>query len=621
MASNATRPRPTWKALVSKVLSAEAHGGYVVRPEWKKLGDQRKIELLQNLYSHHLEDIPKLLSDNQTKLVQFMTEDVTFLLYCLTACLESDHLVGAKFKVVFVYVEDNVGEAPWARIYDGLFVAAVDRDAPTLLAELLSMAHDGLEPTLPLKPQSNNVALRRACEKNSYALVKPLLDRGYRLEVTPPSVAGRWRDEMMEVVSISAGSANELEGSDHIKNLQLLELHVKSAYLLACYATLAEKYDWEDTRSGRCFCECDKFDVFDIRAKVPLDDSSHFCVTHRDFMPSLRCTKHIECNDPVSRCFIISKLCVDYSASHPDRRQGYDAVSKSCQSLAVQMLEQCASVDEVELLLREKASAARFFSHGKFLTYPRLRLAVELNHKYFAGHIYCQQVIRDKFYGGSSWSHKSVLYKLIYFTLQTILTPLHSIVYQSFFIARQIPSSNHWFPVYARKQKVNLDLPMNRFISYSGWHFVFVALMLQTTIPGIELSYTNLELNWKDYALMIFTGSMLLRDILTIISLKSIRLFAKFWRIYFLISHLLVTTGMVLRVLVIEFYKCCETCPAQTEDRVDFCKNLILTASTFHGFAAIMSLVGLLYWFQFHSTIGPIVINLSRVTLDIFTMV
>ena len=29
-----------------------------------------------------------------------------------------------------------------------------------------------------------------------------------------------------------------------------------------------------------------------------------------------------------------------------------------------------------------------------------MRLAVEHGHKNFAGHIYCQQVVRDKFYGG-----------------------------------------------------------------------------------------------------------------------------------------------------------------------------------------------------------------------------
>ena len=71
--------------------------------------------------------------------------------------------------------------------------------------------------------------------------------------------------------------------------------------------------------------------------------------------------------------------------------QGYDEVARQCEVLAVELLENCRSLGEVQLLLAEKSCAKRFFSQTKFLTYPRMRLAVEHGHKHFAGHIYCQQ--------------------------------------------------------------------------------------------------------------------------------------------------------------------------------------------------------------------------------------
>ena len=90
--------------------------------------------------------------------------------------------------------------------------------------------------------------------------------------------------------------------------------------------------------------------------------------------------------------------------------QGYDEVVRQCECLAVELLENCRSLGEVQLLLAEKSCAQRFFSQTKFLTYPRMRLAVEHGHKNFAGHIYCQQVVRDKFYGGW-WSDMSFVFR------------------------------------------------------------------------------------------------------------------------------------------------------------------------------------------------------------------
>ena len=99
-------------------------------------------------------------------------------------------------------------------------------------------------------------------------------------------------------------------------------------------------------------------------------------------------------------------------------------------------------------------------------------------------------MVRDKFYG-SWWSDMGFMFRLTYFILQTLLTPFHSVVYQAFYIARYFDSGDHWFPEYARRRRVNLDLPLNRFISYTGWHLIFVLLVVFTALPSDHAWYTR----------------------------------------------------------------------------------------------------------------------------------
>ena len=98
-------------------------------------------------------------------------------------------------------------------------------------------------------------------------------------------------------------------------------LATKSSYILACYASLAEKYGW---KAAGAACECGDTDYDEGKE----EESRHLCPMHRDFKPSLRCSAHLECNDPVTRCFLLAKACADladdcheYSAEYRDMRK------------------------------------------------------------------------------------------------------------------------------------------------------------------------------------------------------------------------------------------------------------------------------------------------------------
>ena len=92
-------------------------------------------------------------------------------------------------------------------------------------------------------------------------------------------------------------------------------LATKSSYILACYTSLALKYDWD----AATVCKCSN------AAKV--DDNEelrrHHCPTHRDFKPHLLCSSHLECNDPVTRSFLMAKACSEMAEECPEYRTEY----------------------------------------------------------------------------------------------------------------------------------------------------------------------------------------------------------------------------------------------------------------------------------------------------------
>ena len=51
-----------------------------------------------------------------------------------------------------------------------------------------------------------------------------------------------------------------------------------------------------------------------------------------------------------------------------------------------------------------------------------------------------------------------------------------------------------------------------------------------------------------DWTILVFTTSMLVRDLSSIAALRSFRAFAKFWRTFRFVNHLLMSGSLVLRL-------------------------------------------------------------------------
>ena len=87
------KKKTSWQDLVSKaVQSQNAKRASSLRPEWRRFGDQRKIDLIVVLNGCRVDDgdeVAEALSANSASFVKFMTRDDSFLLHCLTACIET----------------------------------------------------------------------------------------------------------------------------------------------------------------------------------------------------------------------------------------------------------------------------------------------------------------------------------------------------------------------------------------------------------------------------------------------------------------------------------------------------------------------------------------------------
>ena len=120
------------------------------------------------------------------------------------------------------------------------------------------------KPLIIQKPQPNCRALARACAKNEYSLIKPLVDFGFRMKAFQFGTREEKKHEIRVTRNLVQFSANKdvsdttsFVGSenDDIMNLRVLELSVKSSYLVACYKSLAEKQKHALEKGGE-ICEC-----------------------------------------------------------------------------------------------------------------------------------------------------------------------------------------------------------------------------------------------------------------------------------------------------------------------------------------------------------------------------
>ena len=91
--------------------------------------------------------------------------------------------------------------------------------------------------------------------------------------------------------------------------------------------------------------------------------------------------------------------------------------------------------------------------------------------------------------------------------------------------------------------KGNLDVPMNRFLIFSGYYFFFTLTVLNLMSGSSEKS------DFWIYTCAIYTVSMIWHDIQAISTLKSVKTFFKFWRVFDLIMHIFFIMAIIGKLI------------------------------------------------------------------------
>ena len=208
---------------------------------------------------------------------------------------------------------------------------------------------------------------------------------------------------------INQGCCNDGDGHDDLNKLKILHMMLTPAYIMACYIQNLEdsKILHHDTDQGY-ICSCHV---------VADKDDFHHCPAHPKFIPDISCRYHIECSDPIDCCFALAQLSSDFAKQVPEYKEECSDIAQQAMDLSVSLLNQCYNTNEVELLLSDKTGLNKFMREvnrpqASRIKHARLISAIELNHKEFVSHMYCQQILRRQWHGGVTWQGKSRFYKV-----------------------------------------------------------------------------------------------------------------------------------------------------------------------------------------------------------------
>ncbi len=98
-------------------------------------------------------------------------------------------------------------------------------------------------------------------------------------------------------------------------------------------------------------------------------DLDHHCPRSPRFCPSLGCTRHLPCNDPVFWCFDLSRVSARGAYWRPEFKTEYREAGAACAELAVDLLDLCRDTGEVHLLLEAESGSAEQFTWNQVLVW------------------------------------------------------------------------------------------------------------------------------------------------------------------------------------------------------------------------------------------------------------
>ena len=304
-----------------------------VRMEWKRFSLEQ-IEFLKDL----LESNGQEAKLSRYNVYDMCSKNEDFVRQCLRVSLENDT---ATFWWFFDYLENLINlnklflendaeEDPLHTkrslrfLYEETLLFLIDEENLELMTDILSKLQDEKlnDENYSSILQKNSPILMAACRKDHFEIVRILVDHGCRLtpsylDDTNTSKGNQtsWTrytshiQTMLDVVQPHP-DLNLFEGGDEVNDLHLLRLMAKPSYILSCYDSVAERTYTKTDHNQRQnhSCHCSQIEAQDTIARRMIQGAVHYCPAHPRFFPSMSCQEHLECNDPIFRCFDLAKL-------------------------------------------------------------------------------------------------------------------------------------------------------------------------------------------------------------------------------------------------------------------------------------------------------------------------
>ncbi len=528
--------------------------------------------------------------------------DVRFMVQCLLVALQEDKM--RRFLSLFSRADELIKDGQtWRKVLRPLMSKALEFGSADPLREILVLAYDSSPPRLNLAPGLNDPLLVRACERGDYETVRVLVSYGYRLRMPPLNgqnvVGEESRQQHWKGLLHVQDDVEDEADRDDIYAIRILRMMSVPAYVFACYAVAADDRDLGGKMEVACECvgmpsRSKVFTYNNSSSVMTVDEKEeqsfagntresviHYCPGSTRFKPRDDCPHHLECNDPIYRCFDLARLAYECSSSWPEYRTECMEVARSCRLLSAEILDQCRNSREVSVLLQEKVASTRYFKgYTSAMKFPRVRLAIEHNHKEFATHMYCQQFLRREWHGGVSWQGKGKFHKLAYFVVQLLLCPVYAAQASFVQIGRDVSKLRkkedgkpdgvlaetrlqgvaRRYLDYCDRTAINLDSPLNRFLSTIGYFLAFLTCILITVIRPLSdrLSFSFGHLDWHQWYLLIYSSSVLYGYLVLFSMLRSVSHFFNFWRVLELGCHLSCCLSLVLTLYLSVESKNCE---------------------------------------------------------------
>ena len=598
------------------------------------------------------------------------SKDDLFVQQCIGVCLKSSE---DRFWSFFENLEQLIvyndliiitNQADSLKfLYEETLMTLIDDDNLEVLSDVLirlqKQNHDAYG-SIQAALKKNSQILKSACRKDNIEVVKILVTYGCRLSISSLEEKMKqsfWSKYYKHVQMLLSDQDEEVKSStDEVNGLQILRLMAKPSYILACYECAVDKTFSDDNHKPKIhfkgFNKKRSFHRLAIDKQMSIDicnchhaDSEiefHYCPANPKFVPSLDCQDHLECNDPIFKCFDLAKMATIYAQHIPEYKDEYEEIANQCHEFSVQLLDECANTEEVQILLEESAGSSKYFRFTNEIKYPRLRLAIEHNHKEFVGHMFCQQMLREQWHGDVLWSGSPMIFKILHFLLLVMMAPIWVLIY----IIVKVSKGN----IFQNSKKlkriygiVTLETPLNRFCIFTGWYVLFLVSVIGTIEEKVNEAQHPEETKFRTgyTTLFIFTISMLWNDIQTIFSLVYIRTYFKFWRVFDFILHILLLLALIIKFIRTSFYsynqleRCfmnsylpynitINNCSMYLDGKCQkLCERRFLTydwEGVLLGIAVTLSIIRVIYWLQLQEKMGPLVINISRVILSIFSV-